>query len=183
MKALSVQLWLIAFLLLSVTAKAATTQTADRQVRAELNNYLWDAARRGDNTLIKTLVEAKYNLNAADEKGYTAIILAAYHGHDDTVKMLIDGGADPCQRDRRGNSALMGAIFKGELKVARRLIDAHCQPDMRNNAGQTAAMYASLFQRQSLLQALREKGADMHAVDAKGNSADSLASGRINGIP
>lgn len=73
----------------------------------------------------------------------------------------------------------MGAIFKGELSVARVLVDVPCSPDQRNGAGQTAAMYAALFQRQKLLVALRQRGADLDATYAMGNSAASLARGEI----
>lgn len=169
-----------ALMFLTPLTQAQVSETEqDNQVREKINLYLWDAAREGNLQQIKTLIEGKYDLNVADQKGYTAIILAAYHGHDDALAMLIAAGADPCKTDKRGNSALMGAIFKGEIKVARRLIDAKCQPDQRNNAGQTAAMYASLFQRKELLQALTAKGADMHTMDINGNSPATLAEGNF----
>jgi ankyrin repeat protein len=73
----------------------------------------------------------------------------------------------------------MGAIFKGEVQIARTLLAAHCSPDQRNGAGQTAAMYAGLFKRVELLDALKAQGADMNAEDPLGNSAARLASGEI----
>lgn len=55
-----------------------------------------------------------------------------------------------------------------------------CSPDQRNGAGQTAAMYAGLFKRLELLDALKAKGADLNAEgDPLGNSAARLASGEI----
>ncbi|WON77103.1 ankyrin repeat domain-containing protein [Serratia sp. UGAL515B_01] len=153
----------------------------EQQVKQQLNTYLWDAARVGNSGVINSFINAQYNLNVQDEHGYTAVILAAYHGHHTVVEILLKGGADPCLRDKRGNTALMGAIFKGEVKIARRLIATQCNPDSRNNAGQTAAMYASLFQRHALLAELKAKGADMYATDANGNNVDKLARGEING--
>ncbi|WP_042860795.1 ankyrin repeat domain-containing protein [Dickeya sp. NCPPB 3274] len=153
----------------------------ERQVQNQLNQYLWDAARTGNDAVIREFISAGYNLNTRDEKGYTAVILAAYHGHYDTVSLLLDHGADPCQQDNRGNTALMGAAFKGELKIARLLLAAKCNPDTRNNAGQTAAMYASLFQRAEILKALQEQGADMNATDAMGNSVQALGKGEVKG--
>ncbi|MCA6897505.1 ankyrin repeat domain-containing protein, partial [Pseudomonas aeruginosa] len=81
----------------------------------------------------------------------------------------------------RGNTALMGAIFKGEVRIARRLIGAQCSLDQRNGAGQTAAIYAALFEREELLQALSARGADLGARDALGNSVESLRRGELNG--
>jgi len=95
------------------------------------------------------------------------------------VERLLAAGADACVQDKRGNTALMGAIFKGEVQIARRLLSTDCSPDQRNGAGQTAAMYAGLFKRVELLDALKAKGADMDAADPLGNTAANLASGEI----
>ena len=92
---------------------------------------------------------------------------------------MLGAGANACAQDQRGNTALMGAIFKGELQIARRLMATDCSPDQRNGAGQTAAMYAGLFKRVELLDALKAKGADLNAEDPLGNSAARLANGEI----
>ncbi|HHE6471159.1 TPA: ankyrin repeat domain-containing protein [Providencia rettgeri] len=173
--------YLLFFLLAApVAAIQAPNDTNEKLIKQQLNNYLWDAARTGNHDVIDNFIVAKYNLNAQDEHGYTAVILAAYHGHLATVEKLLNAGADPCLRDKRGNTALMGAIFKGELKIAHRLITTKCNPDTRNNAGQTAAMYAALFQRHTLLEQLKAKGADMNATDVNGNNVAALERGEIN---
>ncbi|WP_454836229.1 ankyrin repeat domain-containing protein [Pseudomonas lini] len=148
-------------------------------LRAQLQDYYFDAARRGDVPMLETFIEAGYSLDTRDSKGYTALILAAYHGQGAAVERLLAAGADACAQDQRGNTALMGAIFKGEMQIARTLLATHCSPDQRNGAGQTAAMYAGLFKRVGLLDELKAKGADMNAEDPLGNSAARLASGEI----
>jgi len=159
--------------LLALTAHA---ESPDPQaVQAQLQDYYFDAARRGDVDMLNTFIESGYSLNTQDEKGYTALILAAYHGEGAYVDRLLAAGV----QDKRGNTALMGAIFKGELKIAQRLLATDCNPDQRNGAGQTAAMYAGLFKRVELLDELKAKGADLNAEDPIGNSASRLASGEI----
>ncbi|WP_434698925.1 ankyrin repeat domain-containing protein [Pseudomonas sp. D1-1] len=148
-------------------------------VREQLQDYYFDAARRGDVPMLDTFIKAGYSLDTRDEKGYTALILAAYHGHAPAVERLLAAGADACAQDKRGNTALMGAIFKGEVQIARRLLSTECSPDQRNGAGQTAAMYAGLFKRDELLDALKARGADLEARDPLGNSAADLAKGEI----
>ncbi|AHL76779.1 ankyrin [Stutzerimonas stutzeri] len=177
-------LYLVAALLLgSGQAFAASELNAvpndAKQVQTQLRDYFFNAARFGDNEVLDEFIQAGYDLNTADEKGYTALILAAYNGHPDTVERLITAGADACAEDKRGNTALMGAIFKGELRIAKRLLATECDPDQRNKAGQTPAMYAALFQRDALLEALRERGADLEATDPLGNKVESLARGEI----
>lgn len=119
-------------------ALAAQAQPTDPvAVKVQLEHYYFDAARRGDVEMLDTFIEAGYSLDTQDEKGYTALILAAYHGQGPAVERLLDAGANACAQDKRGNTALMGAIFKGEVQIARRLLAADCSPDQRNGAGQT----------------------------------------------
>ena len=129
--------------------------------------------------MLDTFIESHYTLDVQDNKGYTALILAAYNGQGEAVEHLLGAGANACVQDKRGNTALMGAIFKGELTIARRLLAADCNPDQRNGAGQTAAMYAGLFKRVEILKDLSRKGADLTAEDPLGNSAARLANGEI----
>lgn len=163
-----------------ITFQAAYAQQPSAESTADtLKNYLFTAARAGDTAMLKEFIEAGYDLNTADDKGYTALILAAYNGHLPAVEQLIAAGADPCAQDKRGNTALMGAIFKGELRIAKRLLDSDCSPDQINHAGQTPAMYAALFQRTDILNALKEQGADFNAKDVLGNQVDNLLRGEF----
>ena len=65
-----------------------------QEIRQHLADYLFEAARVGDNIIIREFASAHYDLNVSDEKGYTALILAAYHGHGSTVDLLIKNNAD-----------------------------------------------------------------------------------------
>jgi ankyrin repeat protein len=164
---------------LSFAAWAAPVEQSPEAIKTQLRDYYFDAARRGDVPMLDTFIESGYSLDTRDSKGYTALILAAYHGQAPAVERLLAAGADACAQDKRGNTALMGAIFKGEAQIGRRLMATDCSPDQRNGAGQTAAMYAGLFKRLELLDALKAKGADLNAEDPLGNSAARLASGEI----
>jgi ankyrin repeat protein len=62
-------------------------------------------------------------------------------------------------------------------------MNADCAVDERNGSGQTAAMYAALFQRKDILDALAAKGADLDARDATGNDARSLQNGQFSAAP
>lgn len=155
-------------------------ESAPTNIQQQIRNYFFDAARTGDLPMLKEIIAAKFDLNTRDEKGFTALILAAYHGKDEAVKLLMTAGADPCAADNHGNTALMGAIFKGELGIARELLHAKCNPNQRNAAGQTAAMYAALFGRIEIMQGLKDQGADLQAEDSAGNTAEKLARGEFS---
>lgn len=166
---------------LSTSATAAAADPA--QIKLQLREYFFDAAREGRQDMLAEFIRSHYDLNTRDEKGYTALILAAYHGQRPAVEQLLSAGADPCAQDKRGNTALMGAIFKGELGIAKRLMQADCAPDQRNNAGQTAAMYAALFQRTDVLKDLAAKGADLSLKDGQGNDVTKLQRGEFATSP
>ncbi|MCC5063356.1 ankyrin repeat domain-containing protein [Xanthomonas campestris] len=166
-----------------VATKASAAAATPAQIKTQLQTYFFDAAREGRQDMLGEFIRSHYDLNTRDEKGYTALILAAYHGQAPAVEQLLQAGADPCAQDKRGNTALMGAIFKGELAIAKRLMQADCAPDQRNNAGQTAAMYAALFQRTDVLKDLAAKGADLSIKDAQGNEVTKLQRGEFATAP
>lgn len=166
-----------------VATKAPAAAATPAQIKTQLQTYFFDAAREGRQDMLGEFIRSHYDLNTRDEKGYTALILAAYHGQTPAVEQLLQAGADPCAQDKRGNTALMGAIFKGELAIAKRLMQADCAPDQRNNAGQTAAMYAALFQRTDVLKDLAAKGADLSIKDAQGNEVTKLQRGEFATAP
>lgn len=156
-------------LTLSFTSAADTTPET-------LKARYFGAARQGNTDLLEAFYNAGVSPDVADEKGYTALILSAYHGHSATVEYLITHAhADPCQEDNKGNSALMGAIFKGHLTVAKKLMFTDCAVDTQNQQGQTALMFASLFDRQALVKELIAKGANPQHKDKSGNSVADIA--------
>ena len=161
----------------AVRPSAAAPADSPAEVERALKERFFDAARGGELPVLDEFIVAGYPLNIRADKGYTALILAAYHGRGEAVALLMRSGADPCAKDDRGNIALTGAIFKGEFAIAKVLLGSPCKVDERNNAGQTPAMYAALFQRTDILQALKERGANMDATDSAGNSPNSLATG------
>ena len=160
----------------AASATASATADARAEAIAELETYYFEAARSGDQVLIKEYVKQGFPVDARTPQGYTALILAAYHGQLDTVKGLIALGANPCAKDQHGSTALMGATFKGELAIARLLLSQPCtQANDQNRDGQTAAMYAALGGNGKLIEMLRQRGANLKLQDAKGNTAASIA--------
>jgi ankyrin repeat protein len=67
-------------------------------LKAQLQDYYFDAARRGDVPMLETFIEAGYSLDTRDSKGYTALILAAYHGQSAAVERLLVAGRMPAPR-------------------------------------------------------------------------------------
>ena len=155
---------------------AAATHGVQRALSKDsAGQYLRDAARAGDTELIHGLLAAGAPLESADEKGYSALILAAYHGHAEAVEVLLARGADACHPDARGNTAMMGAAFKGYEDIVARLSRERCAIDQSNSSGKTALMFASLVGKTGIVQFLENRGADAERRDDTGKNAGDWA--------
>jgi ankyrin repeat protein len=161
-----------------VTPPAAPTGTPNTErtlSKDGAGQYLRDAARIGDTELISALVEVGAPIESADDKGYTPLILAAYHGHPEAVELLLAKGADACRPDVRGNTAMMGAAFKGYEDIVTRLARERCSIDQTNESGKTALMFASLVGKTGIVKFLEGRGADADRRDRSGKTAEDWA--------
>ena len=75
------------------------------------------AIRRGDTAAVQVLIEAGADVNAEDNYGQTALIVATALGHTDAVRALIEAGADVNARSKQGATALMVAQGAGQNEV------------------------------------------------------------------
>jgi ankyrin repeat protein len=103
------------------------------------------AAGRGDPALAALLIERGAAVNAADERGYTALFHACYdadtdRGHPEVVELLLDAGAHKEAQIGFGVRPLMYAAGNGEAAVVEVLLRAGADPLARNEVGRTALM-------------------------------------------
>ena len=85
------------------------------------------AARAGDLSEVKRLIESGTAVDAADDWGTTALILAAWHGTPEVVEYLLEKGADPDAREGFfGVSAIDVALWEGapDYRAAKLLLAA-----------------------------------------------------------
>jgi uncharacterized protein len=68
------------------------------------------AARDGCVDCIPVLVDAKADINAADQDGITPLLSALINGHYDVAGLLLEKGADPNIADRTGRTPLYSAV-------------------------------------------------------------------------
>ncbi|CAK9099458.1 unnamed protein product [Durusdinium trenchii] len=79
------------------------------------------AAERGHLEVVRLLLEAGANQNAARANGTTALKDAARNGHLEVVRLLLEAGADKNAAQVNGTTALMAAAEHGHLEVVRLL--------------------------------------------------------------
>ncbi|OFZ28320.1 MAG: hypothetical protein A2622_04250 [Bdellovibrionales bacterium RIFCSPHIGHO2_01_FULL_40_29] len=118
-----------------------------------LEDKAFIAARKGDENFFTTLPATTRQevLALVNSRGYSVLMLAAYHGHTDLVKTFLSWGANPNDTDFGGNSVLMGVCFKGHTNIISLLLSAGANPELKNEKGQTAILFAQMFGRQEAL--------------------------------
>jgi ankyrin repeat protein len=141
------------------------------------------AAGRGYSEIVEMLLNAGALINACDDRGRTACLVAAQHVHVETVLLLISRGADVSITERVGShssSALSYVTALGNEMLARALIEAGAATGA-DEICQAAAMSTRMILY------LLERGLDVgscrvadgrtpcHAVALRSDNALSLA--------
>ena len=85
---------------------------------------LLDAAGAGDLSRVKSLIAAKADVNAKDEYGLTALMLASMRDRVEVVRALLAAKADVNAKSNSGGTALMAATMGGNAKVVKLLKQA-----------------------------------------------------------
>ncbi len=133
------------------------------------------AAGTGDLPLLRREIVSS-DVNAQDESGWTALMVAAAAANPDAVSLLLKHGARADLVDKHGDFALLGAVTsasgKDTLNIVRQLIDTGAQIDRSNPRGETALMWAARFGDAELVQILLAAGANPKKHDHDGNDAE-----------
>ena len=104
---------------------------------------LADAVMRADRNTVRTLLQQKADVNAAQADGMTALHWAARQNDLETAQMLIGAGAKPDVATRYGVTPLYFACQKGNAAMIDLLLRAGIDPNSANPGGETALMTAS----------------------------------------
>lgn len=88
-------------------------------------NAAWKAAVQADDVeALEQLLSTGLDINAKDEHGQTALMLAARDGRVAVAQLLIGRGADLNHRAKFNLTALMLAVINARVSLVRALVDA-----------------------------------------------------------
>jgi len=142
-----------------------------RPLRTALN----EASKRGNDDIVKILIQAGADLELRDYLGETALMKAAWREHDSTVSLLIEAGADINAEDITGSTAIMWAADQDHVEITRLLIHSGANLHISNDLGETVLMKAASRGHLEIVSLLIEAGVDLNMADDDGTTAITSA--------
>ena len=156
----------------AVEAPTAAGETQIQQpVNPQLDAEFLKAVKSGDIVKVQDILNRGADINAKDEFGRSALIVASQEGKLEVVQLLIDKRVDVNTKgvkDNEGMTPLMGASATNHLGVAKFLIEKGADVNA-NASGHTALMMASLGGHTDIVKLLIEHEAN---VNVKGGSLE-----------
>jgi ankyrin repeat protein len=160
-------------------AAAATTEAKEPAVSAA-NSQLCEACRNNKLPEVREALAKGADVNARDENGSAAIMLAAFDGHTEIVRLLLEHGADVNALDSSGRTALMYAASGPNQETVQVLLVNGAKVNLRDREEMyTALMFAAAEGQAENVQLLLAHGSDASLVDIDGDTAANFA--RKNG--
>lgn len=99
---------------------------------------------RRDLTWLNYLVAKGANVNAADDRGRTALELAVNLGWREGAALLLEQKASPDPSNDAGETPLIFAVHRKDTQLMKALLEAGANPDRADNSGRSARDYAKL---------------------------------------
>ena len=124
-----------------------------------------DAAMRGDKAAVRTLVEQKADVNAAQADGATALHWAVFRSDKEMVDLLIRAGTNAKAANRDGATPLWLASVNGDAAIIEALIKGGADPNEKLPLGRTPLMEASRTGNVDAIKVLLDHGAAVNARD------------------
>ena len=151
-----------------------------------------NSARSGHLAEVKKAIEKGADINAKNNDGKTALMIASQNGHLEVVQYLFTRGANIEIKDDDGKIVfslashlevvqyLRGLIYKyainGDLAGLKRILQLGVDVESKDNDGNTAFILASREGHLDVLEYLFAQGLDIEAKNNDGNTAFILAS-------
>lgn len=120
---------------------------------------------------LSELIENGARVDAVDEDGRTALMVAVAKNNADCVKALLEARADVNAKNKKGGTALMLAVDEGHTDCVKTLLEAGADVNEENKNGATALMAAVAKGHTDCMKALLEAGEDVNAKNKNGYTA------------
>ncbi len=130
-----------------------------------LDRELHTMASRGDATAIGALLTKGASIDARDESGRTALLLATHANQIEAAKVLINAGADVNAKDAINDSPYLYAGARGHLEILKMTLAHGADLKSTNRYGGTALIPAAERGHVDTVRTLIEAGVDVDHVN------------------
>ncbi len=130
-----------------------------------------DAAHNGDLITLRSLIQKKADVNAAEPDGSTGLHWASYRGDLEMAEVLLRAGANVNAATDLGVTPLWLASETGNRTMVTRLLEAGANPNFALLAGETPLMVAARSGYVEICELLLNKGADINSHGSRGQTA------------
>ncbi len=132
---------------------------------------LADAAMKGNKAAVRSLLQKKADVNAAQTDGTTALHWAVRLDDLETAELLIRAGANVAAATRAGATPLQLAAVNGNAAIIAALIKAGADPNAPvTKYGDTTLMMAARTGNPEAIKVLLDNGATANAVETWGGT-------------
>jgi len=138
---------------------------------ADAGRPVIDAAKRGDKEVLRSLLQKKADVNAAEADGTTALHWTSYRDDLESTDLLLRAGAKANAANDLGATPLWNASQNGNAAIVKRLLDAGANPNAALIAGETPVMVASRSGYPEVVELLLAKGGNPNAHGTRGQTA------------
>jgi ankyrin repeat protein len=186
---IAISLFSLIFIAACNNSKSEKTEKSEDQKQVEKKTTsvpqvskqkYFQAALKGDYSTVNKAIETGTDVNATNQNGSTALMLAGFNGHTRIVEYLLQKGADVNIKDGNKRTALIYAASGNNAETVERLIEAGAELDHTDKAEHfTALMFAASEGQTEVVKILLNAGADKTIKDKDGETALDFA--RNNG--
>ncbi|XP_046336894.2 ankyrin-3-like isoform X2 [Haliotis rufescens] len=150
------------------------TRGGNPSLTAPDNDTVLHAACQGGNVAIVKAVIGKFDINTRGRNDQTPLMRAVCGGHVVVYKFLVSHKADQTLVDKDGHTLLHLATQHGQLHIVKYIIDS-VDINTKDKAGLTPVMTSAVYNKDTVFEYLRRRGADLSLVDNAGNDVLGLA--------
>lgn len=115
----------------------ALAQASAIRTHPRLNEFLLDAAYRGDDTAIADALDLGASVQAVDEQGNSALHMAARQGRTHLIQPLVEAGAQVDAKNALGFTSLHLAAQQARPDTCLALIACDADPSQLDRSGRT----------------------------------------------
>ena len=132
---------------------------------------LIEAAKQGDSATLRSLIDNKADVNAAEADGATALHWVSHRDDIKIATLLIQAGANVNAANDLGVTPLWNASLNGSAPMVRQLLEARANPNAALLQGETPLMVAARSGFVEIVALLLAKGAQANAQGPRGQTA------------